>query len=444
MHPIALACVPLTLAFAAALPAQDAPQIVSLSPANGAVDVDPGIKTLTVVFDRAMGGGRSVVGGGPNFPTLKEVRWKNPKTFEIDVELQPDHDYAMGLNSQTFTNFRSTKGVMLEPVRWSFTTLPAELPDQKNQKQRNKNAWKAVQKVLAANYSYYDRVVDDWKKVTKAAEKDVLAAPTDAAWARAVAGMLAPCEDLHMSLRLGERFFGTASRAIDPLFRRDQIGNYVDVEPAGNDNALVGRTEDGIGYLMIASWTASVDLDAVEQALARLTDCKAMVIDARPNAGGGEDLALRIAAWFVDGRKVYAKNRYRVRAGDNGFGPVLDREIVGNKDTEKQIRGPIALLTSRYCMSSNEAFVLMIRQAPDCVQIGQPTYGSSGNPKPHDLPNGATIVLPSWQAMRPDGTCFEGEGIAPDVTVEADAATLKSRDPILEKALELLRDKIGK
>ncbi|MCA8973064.1 MAG: hypothetical protein KDC95_24995, partial [Planctomycetes bacterium] len=127
-----------------------------------------------------------------------------------------------------------------------------------------------------------------------------------------------------------------------------------------------------------------------------------------------------------------------------GFGPVLDREIVGNKDTEKQIRGPIALLTSRYCMSSNEAFVLMIRQAPDCVQIGQPTYGSSGNPKPHDLPNGATIVLPSWQAMRPDGTCFEGEGIAPDVTVEADAATLKSRDPILEKALELLRDKIGK
>ena len=94
-------------------------------------------------------------------------------------------------------------------------------------------------------------------------------------------------------------------------------------------------------------------------------------------------------------------------------------------------------------MSSNEAFVLMLRQAADCVQVGQPTYGCSGNPKPHELPNGVTIVLPSWQAMRPDGSCFEGEGIAPDVTVAVSDEDLATRDPILEKALALLRGKIG-
>ncbi|HLQ38586.1 MAG TPA: peptidase S41, partial [Planctomycetota bacterium] len=66
----------------------------------------------------------------------------------------------------------------------------------------------------------------------------------------------------------------------------------------------------------------------------------------------------------------------------------------------------------------------------------------SGNPKPHELGNGVTIVVPSWQDLRPDGTCFEGEGLAPDVEVAATAQDLEQHDPILERALELLRKKV--
>ncbi|MBZ0267328.1 hypothetical protein K8I85_04185, partial [bacterium] len=93
---------------------------------------------------------------------------------------------------------------------------------------------------------------------------------------------------------------------------------------------------------------------------------------------------------------------------------------------------------SRYVMSSNEAFVLMMKQAADCTVVGQRTFGSSGNPKPHELGNGVTVVVPSWQSLRPDGTCFEGEGLAPDVEVAVDVAELEQRDPILERALEIL------
>ena len=49
------------------------------------------------------------------------------------------------------------------------------------------------------------------------------------------------------------------------------------------------------------------------------------------------------------------------------------------------------------------------------------------------------IVIPSWKALRPDGTCFEGEGIEPDIHVEVKDGDLNSRDPILERALEYLR-----
>jgi C-terminal processing protease CtpA/Prc len=54
-----------------------------------------------------------------------------------------------------------------------------------------------------------------------------------------------------------------------------------------------------------------------------------------------------------------------------------------------------------------------------------------------------TILVPSWQDLRLDGTCFEGEGIAPDVEVAATSEEMKEKDPILERGLEILREKIA-
>ena len=81
----------------------------------------------------------------------------------------------------------------------------------------------------------------------------------------------------------------------------------------------------------------------------------------------------------------------------------------------------------------------MIKQIPNCKLIGEKSYGSSGNPKPYDLGNGVEVFLPSWKAMRPDGTCFEGEGISPHITVEVTQNELLTHDPILEAALNILR-----
>ena len=95
-------------------------------------------------------------------------------------------------------------------------------------------------------------------------------------------------------------------------------------------------------------------------------------------------------------------------------------------------------------MSSCESFVLMMEQAPDCTTIGKATYGSSGRPVPHDLPNGVRIFVPSWQDLLPDGSCREGKGIEPNIAVEVEPAQLVERDPILERALEVLRGKISR
>lgn len=427
----------------AALAAQDAPKVVSMSPAHLAEVDAKTTSELVVVFDREMSkGGFSICGGGPKFPKVtKQPRWKNKNTLIVEVELVPDHDYQMSLNCPAAQNFRSKAGVALKRVPWSFSTLPNKLPNQKKQKRRNKAAFKILMKTLEGRYSYYDLRIENWKALVKQHEPAIMSAKTDRGFAAAAANMLRPTEDLHLNLQLGERTFATGSRAIDSLFRYPLIGKYATVKKVA-DNIVAGRTKDGIGYLMIGTW-AGVDTERIAGALTELADTKALVVDVRANAGGNEILAREVAQWFVEGSKVYAKHRVRKKAGPKGFGPVSKRTIKGNKADQSYDR-PVALLTSRYVMSSNEAFVLMMKQGRDCVVVGQPTFGSSGNPQKFDLGNGVTIRVPCWQAMQPDETPFEGEGIQPDEFVPCLADDLKTRDPILEKALELLRAKTQK
>jgi C-terminal processing protease CtpA/Prc len=99
----------------------------------------------------------------------------------------------------------------------------------------------------------------------------------------------------------------------------------------------------------------------------------------------------------------------------------------------------VAVLMGPLNMSSCEAFLLMMKQAEKATLVGMDSYGSSGNPQPHSLLPGLTVLLPSWQALRPDGSMFEGEGIAPHIHVPTKPADLVNDDPVLQEALLRLR-----
>ena len=45
--------------------------------------------------------------------------------------------------------------------------------------------------------------------------------------------------------------------------------------------------------------------------------------------------------------------------------------------------------------------------------------------------------VPQWKDLRLDGTCFEGEGIAPDVEIKAKPEDFQNEDPILTEGLKL-------
>jgi beta-lactamase regulating signal transducer with metallopeptidase domain len=106
------------------------PEIVKLEPENGARDVDPATKTLSVTFNMPMGDGMSWTGSGPKFPTIpggQKPRWsRDGRTCTLPVALEPDHEYGLGLNSLSHINFQSKWGVPLEPIVYQFRTRAAE------------------------------------------------------------------------------------------------------------------------------------------------------------------------------------------------------------------------------------------------------------------------------------------------------------------------------
>ncbi len=102
------------------------PAVVGLAPRNGAQDVDPKLTEIRVTFSVPMGGGFSWTGGGPEYPATpsgKAPYWTDDKkTCVLPVELQPGHNYRLGLNSVSHKNFQSVGGVPLDPVNYAFRT----------------------------------------------------------------------------------------------------------------------------------------------------------------------------------------------------------------------------------------------------------------------------------------------------------------------------------
>ena len=101
------------------------PKVVSIKPANGAPNVDPGLGTIEVVFDRPMRDNSwSLVGGGPHCPeTTGRPQYDAGRTiWTVPVKLKPNWSYEFMLNSTSFTAFQSAAGVPLEPVSVKFKT----------------------------------------------------------------------------------------------------------------------------------------------------------------------------------------------------------------------------------------------------------------------------------------------------------------------------------
>lgn len=103
-------------------PSANAPKIVSVTPADGAKDVDPNLGGIVVCFDRPMQGRVSLTGDGwPKIVGTPEFDSTMTK-LTIRVNLKPETEYTLGFNSRSHKKFASSEGVPLVPCVCTFRT----------------------------------------------------------------------------------------------------------------------------------------------------------------------------------------------------------------------------------------------------------------------------------------------------------------------------------
>ena len=348
----------------------------------------------------------------------------------------------LGDDKEKWKNWQKSKGSQSQPKTESERAPPSDTAS--SAMTGNDAAIEKLRCAIDQRYSYRDLRNIDWEKLFQRYGPSMRRVKTAKEFAENVAEMLVNAKDMHIRVELNGEPLTVFKRQITPNYSTDILEKAVPQWHKHNEYLSTGRFPDGIGYIMITSW--SIDPPAMLKpafdALKDFSDCPRLIIDVRPNSGGSETTAREFAGCFVDKPVVYAKHKYRDPADPNGWGPIMDRTLKPNQQASAY-RGKTVVLTGQANMSSCEAFISMMKQVPGCKLVGDKTYGSSGNPKPVELAKGLEVWLPSWQALLPDGTPLEGKGIKPDLYIRTSQWRTRRQDRILENALSLLRREPG-
>ncbi len=278
----------------------------------------------------------------------------------------------------------------------------------------------------------------DWAALRERYRPMMDSVETSYAAAAVISSMLVHLEDLHVWVRLGEEFL--------PGYRRDRPlngnGRAVEVMIPGltreQERIAWGRTNDGIGYIVVFSLGDSGAQGAFDKALNQLGDTWALIVDLRINGGGSETLAQQMTGRFLDRPVVYAYHQYRSGPSHDELTPMLKRTC--SPRGPWRYESPVIALQGQRTFSSAEAFALMMGQCDQVTTMGDRTAGSSGNPRRIEAPGGITVNLPRWLSLLPDHTPLEGRGAQPDIRLDIAADKFTTEfDPVLAAALKSLR-----
>ncbi|WP_405604089.1 S41 family peptidase [Polaribacter sp. Asnod1-A03] len=209
--------------------------------------------------------------------------------------------------------------------------------------------------------------------------------------------------------------------------------------------------------------------------LPEIKKAKKLVIDLRYNGGGNSNIGLQILKYLTydnELEKLKSSSRlhiptfkawgliYKLEAKDTLQGTkenikLLSQAYLTTKDSyfynfpysvkeneidkSERIVIPTVLLIGNNTASAAEDFLVSADNQKHMTKIGEPTYGSTGQPMLFDLPGGATGRICTKKDTYPDGREFVGYGIQPDILVKKTYQDyINDKDPVLEKAIKYL------
>lgn len=420
-----------------------APIIISTIPEFGDCNVDPELKEIIIKFDQEMATGMSVI-DTHHMPNITDKpKWIDKKTFSIPVKLYQNRLYELVFNNSKYNNFRSTNGTPLNPYELIFKTKSISYA------KKNKIAYQELLELFPKQYSYAKIKNIDWPKVLEENKKELEKSESNIEFAIKTIKLLKKANDPHLWIEVeGQRFETGKTNFVTTINGSQKYWNLLEHKRIGNGFKYIAGNFDSIGYISITDWQTDYFAEphkkfmdgngelSADSVLSEMFKYPNLIIDVRDNRGGNESYAKKFAAYFAKDSTPYELVKYYNEKTGN-----FDREYIKNlyPNEMKKYSGKIYVISGPAVMSSNESFILMMKQLPNSKIIGMKTYGSSGNPKPYELSNGVTIYLPSWQAYTLEGEMIEDNGIKPDIEIKTTYKDFKKTDPIIDRIMELTK-----
>jgi len=229
-------------------------------------------------------------------------------------------------------------------------------------------------------------------------------------------------------------------------------------DPAGEGSVHLSWDRD-IAILSLNSFSDDTVPEQFDALLPEIRRAKGLIIDVSRNGGGSTAIGGHVMRRFINAPAPGSRwmtpkhvSAFKVwgEGGLEGYAewasPMWEtgeHNTLDPLDVADRLIVPIAIVTSKWTASAAEDFMVFAKSQPHMVQIGEPTFGSTGQPVHFELPGGLSARVSAKRDTLPDGTDFVGTGVIPDIAVSPDLDdVLNNRDPALDRAIENVRGRI--
>lgn len=186
-----------------------------------------------------------------------------------------------------------------------------------------------------------------------------------------------------------------------------------------------------IGYLKLTAFVGpdfEETYQKIDEAMTRVKDATALIIDLRDNRGGSPHTVSRLASYLFDEKTVM--NRVYQRSTDTTAEFCADPDQVFRFGQAK----PVCILVGSGTMSAAEEFAYDLQARKRATVIGQKTWGGAHPIDTFVIDDHFYLVIPDREAKNPiTDTNWETDGVVPD-------KVLPESEDACTKAVSLLSD----
>ncbi len=171
---------------------------------------------------------------------------------------------------------------------------------------------------------------------------------------------------------------------------------------------------------------------AVKDALAN--DAEGIILDLRNNPGGYLDAAVQVAGDWASNEVIVTE-----RLSD-------DRETPYRSDGKARLATkPTVVLVNQGSASGSEIVAGALQDHGKATVIGKKTFGKGSVQSYEQFSDGSALKLTVAEWLTPKRRSINRQGVEPDIELDlTDEDYEADRDPQMDKAFEILKEKIGK